>query len=663
MNLENHDERIIRSSFSAEDFDNLTQFFQNVWMSNASYKVFMARRAFNLNYAFMDIMKVTYRSEYKIDNIMSNTALLLCAEEIADYYVITKCFPDILIVDDLLLHGRGISKLINNLEALIIQFIMVGHPREKLEDSLHSKLRAALNIYVFARNTNGVLLDKQFALKAFKQLPASELKTLSQQISRALQQCVVANTSYVLSAELPLAFYKKEYANRRGSDGKSLFQYRGNVLRYYYRNTDNKIFETIRAYYDVETSLKRTATSLVIFGNISYFNDGTANGFNSLCRYIADEINKIIPYSRIASILRYNQKLLARARAQMLSYLLSICSYADFYRELISDEPHAIYKALLQSDYKKIITNFDKSQKLQSEIARLFYSFSHDSSLEDSIFEALSAYIGRVNQTSNVAVQAGSHSRGRWEIAEHSEQYDSKEGPNSKGDPHEVAEDIFYEIGINSECDANEYARSHRRFDPSVPGRDYIHFQKYLDLMKKDEIGYMTSVACALNLMDSGLLAMNLEVDSENRIQCILKAGELSTFVLPRRFFVFIPALSIVERGYLRKGFSAETGISKFIDYLQNHCYQEEQGDNQENIELLRKLWRSKAAILYMYNAGQKFQDWDVNLLTTEDRISHGLDDQGRLDMGKYLSWASEEDKKERFYSYYARVFLRANGM
>ena len=110
MNLENHNERTIRASFSAEDFDNLTQFFQNVWMSNASYKVFMARRAFNLNYAFMDMMKAKYRSEYKIDNIMSNTALLLCAEEIADYYVITKCFPDILIIDDLLLHGRGISK-------------------------------------------------------------------------------------------------------------------------------------------------------------------------------------------------------------------------------------------------------------------------------------------------------------------------------------------------------------------------------------------------------------------------------------------------------------------------------------------------------------------------------------------------------------------------
>ena len=181
--------------------------------------------------------------------------------------------------------------------------------------------------------------------------------------------------------------------------------------------------------------------------------------------------------------------------------------------------------------------------------------------------------------------------------------------------------------------------------------------------MKRYEIGYVTSVACALNLMDSGLLAMNLEVDSENKIQCILKAGELSTFVLPRRFSVFIPALSIVERGYLRKGFSAKTGISQFIDFLQDHCYQIEKGDNQANLELLRKLWRSKTTLLYMYNAGQKFQDWDVNLLTPEDHISHGLDDQGRLDMGKYLSWASEEDKKERFYSYYGRVFLRTNGM
>ena len=657
MKTERLNEQLIRSSFSNNDYESLLHFFQSVWLSDASYKVIIARRAFNLNYAFMDIENAQYTDEYKTENIMSNTALLLCAEEIAEYYCFKKILPSILLVDDLLIHGRGIMKLIDNLECLILDFLK-GKQSEESKETIHNKLLDALNVYVFARNADGVLLDQKLSLKAVTQLSSDELRALSQQISRALQQCSVANTSYVLSAELPWTFCKEEYADISSFDDHSLFQYRGNSLCYYYKSMDNKVMETIRVYHShKDNSLKRAATSLVIFGDVSYCQGDPNTTFCRLCQDVAAGIRQIIPYnSRIADILSYNQPYLARPRAQMLSYILSIMSYADFYREKISSDPPSLYKALLQSDYRKIAANFDRSKRIQPEIKQLFDCVSFNNSLRTSIFtklqsctEALNIGLGGMDSTRHDDNDCVC----RWEQG--SRTYVSSERL------HEVAEDIFYEVGMNTEYDANQYTQTQTKFDPLTPGNDFIQFKHYLHVMKRYGVQEIPSVGCILNLMDSGLLAMNLELDSAQKsIQCILKAGELSTFVLPRRFSVFIPALSIVERNYLKKGSSKKAVIGEFIDYLQDHCYQQDGKDCKESIELLLKLKCSKGSLLYMYVTGQNFRDWDINLLTSEDRRSYGLDERGNFDAEKYMSRISVEKKQIRYYRYCAREFLRS---
>ena len=79
----------------------------------------------------------------------------------------------------------------------------------------------------------------------------------------------------------------------------------------------------------------------------------------------------------------------------------------------------------------------------------------------------------------------------------------------------------------------------------------------------------------------------------------------------------------------------------------------------EEDFELLDKLKRSKASLLYMYAAGQSFQDWNVDLLTQEERYFHGRDGTGKFDNARYLSWESNEKRRENYYSYCARMFLK----
>ena len=76
------------------------------------------------------------------------------------------------------------------------------------------------------------------------------------------------------------------------------------------------------------------------------------------------------------------------------------------------------------------------------------------------------------------------------------------------------------------------------------------------------------SIGCLFELMDSGLLSMNIE-RGQNSIQCVLKSGELAMYVIPRRFSTFIPALAIVEEGAQKRNIDLKIAIGRFIDYLQ----------------------------------------------------------------------------------------------
>lgn len=642
-------EQIIRSSFDADVYDELQGFFQNVWQSKASYKVFMARRAFNLNFAFMGMMDAQYVQEYRTDDIMSNTALLLYAEEIAEYYKAMDRFPSILIVDDLLIHGRGIIKLISNLESLVTEYINVGRIQKESQEKIHRRLLVALNIYVFARNAEDILLDERFALRAVMRLIPRDLKRLSQQISRALQQCAVANTSYVLSASLPSSFFRDEYFDAQKFDGNSLFQYRGNSLRYYYRNTNNRILETIRFYLDDENDfVKHKVTALVVFGDVSY----SEGDFDQLCKEVADRLKVIIPYSRIVEILNYKQERLVRPRAQMLSYLLSILCFVDFCREKLSFDSNSLCGVLLQSDYGKIAANFGRAKRIQCELVQLFRYISHDDDLKKNIFAILEKGTDEL-ALMHMGNAGKEYQIGRWT------QVDESVGIMPSERIGEMAEDIFYEVGMNAEYRANQYIQTRTPFMVSKPGNDIIRLNQFLRLMRSDGVDEASSIGYVLSLMDSGLFAMNLELDQAGqRAQCVLKAGELSTFVLPRRFSVLVPALSVVERGYLRKGNDKKSVVSKFIDFLGVYCPM--RGDcGEEDFELLDKLKRSKASLLYMYAAGQSFQDWNVDLLTQEERYFHGRDGTGKFDNARYLSWESNEKRRENYYSYCARMFLK----
>ena len=101
-------------------FESLSTFFKKIWTNTPQYRyrVFMARRCFNLNEIFMKIL-LEKREGYDLTGMMSNQALLLQAEDVARRYVETGKIDPILIVDDIIIHGRTIQKLLYDFEETV----------------------------------------------------------------------------------------------------------------------------------------------------------------------------------------------------------------------------------------------------------------------------------------------------------------------------------------------------------------------------------------------------------------------------------------------------------------------------------------------------------------------------------------------------------------
>ncbi len=633
-------EELLQSSFRGKRYDQIKEFMVNIWKSKAKYKIFMARRAFNLNYAFMEACGVQKDDSYQVDNIISNTAFLLCAEELADYYRRMGEFPRILIADDLLFHGRGIIKLLDNFASLVVEFL--GGSDAKVEKSIvHEELFSAINIYVFAQNREGVLLDCHYALKAERYIAMNELRGLSQQISSALQKCGIANTSYVLSAVLP-AYRSKDLKDDVDSSGKLYFQYRGYSQPYYYKYSD-KMLKTIRTSVPVNSRrLDKMFTSLVIFGDIPL------NGFNDLCEDIAEQFETIVPSSRIAEILRYHSDMLVRPKAQLLAFLLSIESFADFCREKMYMEGVELYNVFLRSDFKKIITNFDKLSALRFEVMELFENICYGGADGCTIASKMVDYVQDIRGMEEYKQE--SHASFKTGYVEDAEENSSL---------CDTAEDIFYEVGINAECDASNYVRKRKAFKPTPHGSDVIRLNQYLSIMNR-KTDSVKSIGCVFELMDSGLLSMNLE-RNQGSIQCVLKSGELAMYVLPRRFSVFVHALAIVERTAQKRAEDIKIAISRFIDYLQDYCYEDGRNAEDKDRALLAKLKESKGILLYTYVSGQFFQDWDTELLTEGDRIASIVGQYGGYRPGKYQTELWDEIQRKNHYAFCAKMFIHSD--
>lgn len=181
-------------------FQRCSIFFKSVWSSCATYKVFISRRCLNLMAVFYESAAPEWKSGSGEKSFFSEDALLSDAPAIAETYAGTSAIPPILIVDDVLIHGRTINTLIRDLTDRIYQALQEkGCQVDRVR--LQTDVLYSIRIRVLLQSDRKILLygAYQNRLKAEEICPLSVWHAFSSDVSQVISSGVIANTSFVPS--------------------------------------------------------------------------------------------------------------------------------------------------------------------------------------------------------------------------------------------------------------------------------------------------------------------------------------------------------------------------------------------------------------------------------------------------------------------------------
>ena len=198
-------------------------FFDSVFYAPARYKVFLRRRCLNLMYLYLELHWNEMDKDQRMDiisTLYSDSALLADAEKIAQQYCMLRLMPSILIVDDILIHGRTLNRLIDKLTDLVYQYVREENGDADRE-TVARDLLGALNIRVMVQNGNPLLLRSPYVKRLYCAEDKSDIWSphrwheLSARLSRLMGEGYFQNTSYVLSV------YDVE-EGKNGDEGETL---------------------------------------------------------------------------------------------------------------------------------------------------------------------------------------------------------------------------------------------------------------------------------------------------------------------------------------------------------------------------------------------------------------------------------------------------------
>lgn len=651
MNLSPKSIKHIGESLLRDEYDGLARFFRKIWEKPHVYVVVIARRCLNLNEVFMRV----YADEPDIvlnrTQIISNNALLLYSSEIADYYNTWGQFPSILIADDLIYHGRGIVKLLHDLEELVAARLEEIRKEKLTEDMryyVHRDLAAMIDIYAYCVNQQPLLIDDTYLrrLDAESIRYTSELRNLSQQISRFLQAVGEPNTSYVLSTDETLTSQPRseEWLNQPWS-------YRGNRQEMFLCTSGSHyvspgFLPSVRIHrkYGYPDCPEVKLTALVVFGSI------TTQDVGRICGEVIHVLRKdgLDELKTVFRILNSDNILHQKARMQFLSFLLSVMCLRHFYRDMGLSETGPDIR---RTDLDKAARNFAREKDIYDEFTALYLHPTLWFDLEQPLYGAFS------DSAKPFLAQSPKY----WSVCQDALEDDT----NFK------VQLLFNKIGMDSEESAWHTVNNLERFRLETPSKDLISLKRYMAEISprngnRPEIPESSAVSSMLAQMDNGLLSMNVETDltcpegASPEVCCVLKAGELSTFVMPRYYHQFIPALALVERKHWMLMADREEAVKQFIQELPDTLpAQEEPAEHvgkalEEEAAAFQDLKKNGAAFVSrLYECGQSLNGWDIDLVTVDDWRGEG----------SYLSFVIFEKNRQQVYLDLAEDFLSEHKM
>lgn len=598
------------------------------------------RRCFNLVARFLP----------EVD-MMSTRALTLKYAEIAEFYREKNRFPRILIIDDLMIHGRGIAKLLQQLEEmLVIKLLDMGVLKrsDNYRYTVYRNLADAVTIYVYARNTGVVFLTDGYLerLCAVKELYADEMRDLSLQLSRKITEWDIANTSYVYSvrSEFLTEYLLNQKDGRIGSSEwvRKTWKYGGEEMilyaRLHGRKTVNRV-DTIRFFPGRCDDICKWRESLPLLTSFSFYGDLQEYVLRRLFKEVSSILQNAGLY-KLADILKEDPNeqinvILMQTQTQLISFILSVAMLLDFCLDVIPQDN--LDDIMIRGDIWKISRNFGRRAEIRPELMQIRKKALR-TELKDRILRVID------------------------EEAEELIQVDPKDALKESASVGEIVMDTvssvnndvrraIYHIGMMSERKAYEQSARPYRFMPEeyqeYCGRDGVLSLRELAQKKQfsAECGSVFSyLASFVAMMDSCAVSVRTKAirgtNGEMKVCTLAKAGEMASFYLPEKVVMFVPVFAMLESNTFSSPSTRKRSLRHYLNkVIKGYFSQDCSGLRQllvdeEQIVAVKKaafdaleLQQKDGVIMpsneflreidMFYNGGHSFYGWNFSNLTS----------------------------------------------
>ena len=349
-----------------DHYDGLCQFFEQVWQEAEQYRycVFLARRCYNLNELFFSVFGED--KSFLKKKALSNHGLLLKGKEIARSYYENGEIPRILIVDDILIHGRSLTFFLFRLEQEIREELLGMDADERLLSQLHMAIVEAIKIRVYLMHEETILLswDYLWCVKPFRRVSRQVWQHFSQGVSQMLLLSDVANTSFVLSTEGSL-----EWGDCPAGSGWTKMHWglrERRALFYYYSlptNSSGQIVFAVR----IREPKTRVGTRWIpfVFTGEPQVPDISGKLYDLMKETVSEEV-----FAAFRQI--FSRKMASTQKAQLIHLILSSVALHYFCKENVEISSSGLNNLGKICDIEKISRNFLADEHLIGALKQLF---------------------------------------------------------------------------------------------------------------------------------------------------------------------------------------------------------------------------------------------------------------------------------------------------
>ena len=541
----------IRTIFGEAYLDSFIEFGEDIFESDASIVVLTTRRGYN-SILLAERLSGSSMCDSAEKVYITDAAFLNMSSQLAEYYIENGCFPSILLVDDLLLHGRNLMHILHEMEDRIVLQIRATI-QELDEERVVLDFAHSVVIYVFARVEKGVLLDARYdyQAKAKMLLSIAKIHELSGMISSVVAHSRIANTCYVPavtvantdrkriceegaweSSEWQYIDEKKTSYMGRRADIWVLPRFDGNALKYVVSVRMSGLPEAVK-----------TMVPLVFLPDLD--DDQTERLEDFVFSQLEEKDVERLKGFRTAFGRRTINELITMFFSTMVLYRFS--DDAKIACQISSTEIRKLARNVYQGSLEETEAFLQRFLLAASRVTLEEFDATLDSILSGTSFGDVADGLIQGWETLSVRI-----------------------------------EDVFYSMAYTDEFYAyRKHVREQRRRNFSTVFR---YILENINVCRED-IG--TVVACVLQMLDTGVATISAFPDRDQEVTCygqFIKAGEQALVILALRIYKYIIMLSLLYDACVWKGYDFRHSIVRCFDHFNDEEHKEYTNDEKKSV-------------------------------------------------------------------------------